>query len=81
MGPIITAGSCQDPTYAVQQIWSDAVGTPITERPPLVQADGLIPVADYPFSPVSDLPHQWVGNSAEGKSAAERRGRSPGTGW
>jgi hypothetical protein len=38
-------------------------------------------VADYPFSPTSDLPHQWVGNSATGKSAAERRGRSPDSGW
>jgi hypothetical protein len=39
---------------------------------------GIIPVADYPFSPMSDLPHQWVGNSAAGKSAAERGGRSRG---
>jgi hypothetical protein len=36
----------------------------------------VIPLADYPFSPISDLPHQWVGKSAAGKSAAERRGRS-----
>jgi hypothetical protein len=39
---------------------------------------GVIPVAGYPFSPMSDLPHQWVGNSATGKSAAERSGRSRG---
>jgi hypothetical protein len=31
--------------------------------------------------PMSDLPPQWVGNSAAGKSAAERRGRSRGSGW
>src|SRR4051812_7215949 len=36
--------------------------------------------SDYPFSPMSDLP-QWVGNSAAGKSAAERRGRSRDSGW
>src|SRR5215469_7339313 len=35
-------------------------------------------VADYPFSPMSDLFNQWVGNSATGKSAAERCGRSCG---
>jgi hypothetical protein len=39
---------------------------------------GVLSVADYPFSPMSDLPHQWVGNSATGKSAAERSGRSRG---
>jgi hypothetical protein len=43
-----------------------------------VVSHGVIRVADYPFSPTSDLPHQWVGNSATGKSAAERRGRSLG---
>ena len=52
-----------------------------SQLPPSIKAEPSAgAVDDYPFSPMSDLP-QWVGNSAAGKSAAERRGRSSGGGW